>query len=248
MPFPGEAVFAEGQHAVRYVLQRGAAGSRHLCVVFAGMRREPKYTYVRTLAPVRAHRLFVLDDYGPHLPEFGYPGCYYLGRDREFSFEASVSALLNKVGSDLGVAGVDRIACGSSKGGWAALYYGFKYGFGHVVVGAPQTRLGHYLFRGKFKGLGAFIAGGSGEEDRRYLDSILFDMLSSTHARPRVHLHVGERERHREQHVEPLLAVLETMGVCYSVDLGDYDTHQQLRDYFPPYLLRTVGEIVGQPV
>jgi hypothetical protein len=213
MPFPGEAVFAEGQHAVRYVLQRGAAGSRHLCVVFAGMRREPKYTYVRTLAPVRAHRLFVLDDYGPHLPEFGYPGCYYLGRDREFSFEASVSALLNKVGSDLGVAGVDRIACGSSKGGWAALYYGFKYGFGHVVVGAPQTRL-----------------------------------LSSTHARPRVHLHVGERERHREQHVEPLLAVLETMGVCYSVDLGDYDTHQQLRDYFPPYLLRTVGEIVGQPV
>lgn len=36
------------------------------------------------------------------------------------------------------------ITVGSSKGGYAALYYALKYGFGHAIAGGPQVKLGDF--------------------------------------------------------------------------------------------------------
>lgn len=247
MALPGDKTF-RGEREVTYNLRTPASGpvAPYLAVVFSGMKQVPNYTYVKTLEDQRCHRLFLMDDYCPPLEGFepNAPGCYYLGRNRDFDFERSVIATIDHVAGELGIARQNIISCGSSKGGWAALYYAFKYGFGHIVVGGPQTQLAVYLVGGKFTELARFIAGGVEAEDREYLDRLLFDVIAASPYRPDIHIHCGVGEPHFKKHVLPLVGLLKEQEIPFRLDRARYDTHAALSRHFPGYLSRTVQEIV----
>ncbi|MDK8210807.1 hypothetical protein QP741_24980, partial [Bacillus subtilis] len=59
---------------------------------------------------------------------------------------------------------------GSSKGGYAALYYGIKYHFGQVIAGAPQSKLGDFLIdQAEHVNIAEYISG-SDNVNKEYLN------------------------------------------------------------------------------
>ena len=226
-------------------------GSEKLIVTFPGFTNSGtfKYRYVRTLKDVKAHRLFLLD-------EFGRRGCYLLGQNRDFSVETAVMSLIITIVKKYNIKIEDVILQGSSKGGWMALYYAIKYRFGHVIAGGPQTKIGDFLmheveiipdeelhFFSKVR-VADYIAGGHEEEDIDYLDNLLFDLLyDSPENFPDIHIHVGKGDFHYDKHITPFLNELDKNNINYQLDVEEYDDHNDLAIYYPKYLLKTLKSI-----
>jgi hypothetical protein len=200
-----------GRLPVRYLLQRPPGAGADLVVVFAGMNPPPpepaKYSYVRTLKDLRRNKLFILDDYGPR-------GCYYLGKNRILDFEDEVIDLIDLIAVEVGVTLAVVTACGSSKGGFASLYYAIKYGFGRAVVGGPQTRVGDYLTspRGTFDKILEWVAGERSESSREWLNALLPEAIAASPHRPHIDVHVGRGDHHLDHHVKPFLRMLDEQG------------------------------------
>jgi len=151
--------------------------------------RKIRISVRKNIKDVNAHRIFVLDN-------FGFRGCYLIGQNRDFSVQKAVMSLINTYLEKYDLKMENVILHGSSKGGWMALYYGIKYGFGHVITGGPQIRLGDFLVHNEFDTsllkVADFISGGHEEDDVEYLNSLLYDLLSSSEKFPHIYIHVGE--------------------------------------------------------
>jgi hypothetical protein len=93
---------------------------------------------------------------------------------------------------------------GSSKGATAALLHGVSLGVGKVVLGAPQYRVGDYLFHAAPQILD-FMTGGATEAHRDYLNGKAREILSNGHRHTAIRVAVGSADHHLASHVEPLL-------------------------------------------
>lgn len=216
-----------------------------LLVVFSAVNPPNKFTYnyVSTLNHLKCNKLFILDKYGEQ-------GAYYLGENRSFIIETSVVSLLNYITRKYNIQTKDIITAGSSKGGYSALYYGIKYQFGYIVAGGPQTKLGEFLFdQGKNYSIAEYIAGDLSLESKEYLNSLLYTVLSMpSDSMPDIYIHVGNEDHHYQNHVIPFTKELSKLGVLYHLDVKNYDSHDGLRQYFPPYLTETLCNIMDQNI
>ena len=190
---------------------------------------------------VNAHRLFILDD-------FGFRGCYLLGENRHFSVEKAVISLINTILKEYNIKKEDVILHGSSKGGWIALYYGIKYGFGYVIAGGPQTKIGNFLIEHEFDTsivkVADHIAGGHEEEDKEYLNNLLYNLVNPTIKNyPKIYMHIGRGDFHYPKHIKPFLKELDSYNVKYELDVEEYDAHSALEWYYPEFLLETLNSI-----
>ncbi len=237
MPFFGDDVF-DTTPPIRHLF-RECAESPYLLVVFSAypkQGRPPRYNYLNVLENVAVNQLFILDDCGSE-------GCYYLGENRDFFVESNVIRLIRSVADQNGIQPYDMIAAGTSKGGYAALYYGFRYGFGMVISGGFQSLLGDYLME-YHPDTARFIAGGSSQQDRTYLNHLLFDAARSVRIAPKLYLHMGTGDYHYAQHMIPLLKFLDEQGIPYQLDLADYTEHDEVGMYFPHYLESCLKRII----
>lgn len=247
---PGERVFTSRQ-PIRFVLEEATEVPDLLVVVFSADHladQPPPYHYRGALRQLGCHKLFVLDDRGPD-----GRACWYLGQTRHFDVAASVLDLLRAVTSELGIEGERTVAVGSSKGGWAALYFGITARFGHVIAGEPQTRLGSFLLGGEQAELGRYIAGGDTDTDRRFLDNLLFDAIEESLHLPEVLLLCGRHSNYYQDHVQPLVTELARRGARWELELAPWRDHvPDLGRHFPDYLLARLDSIAlstaSQPV
>ncbi|MGE6629943.1 YqiA/YcfP family alpha/beta fold hydrolase [Bacillus sp. NPDC077027] len=238
--YKNEKVF-ESEKSIRYLFQKSYQKTKGLVIVFSAFHpigKEPRYNYVRTLAEFDCNKLFILDD-------FGCRASYYLCENRDFSIERSVIQLINKIIEENGVELV--ITCGSSKGGYAALYYGIKYGFDHVIAASPQYLLGDYLTRTRTEEVISFMAGANTEEDYQFLNKIMKKMIHNTERNPHIFIHLGEGEYHYTDHVIPLIKDLEEKGITCELDLGDYDKHSDVIKFYPNILKNKIRTILDYP-
>lgn len=233
----GERVFSSGVE-VPYLLEEASERPDYLIVALLAAAPDgeaPRYYTLRALRSAPCHRLFVLDDQGPPGPP-ARP-CWYVGRNRKTEVADSVCHLVDEIAAELGVPRERIVTCGTSKGGWAALYLAARLGAGHAIAGEPQVLLGQYLLRDGTYDIGAHIAGGRSAADREYLDGLLFDAFRVSQQRPRVHLLCGRGSPYREWHVLPLVRFLERLGVPVELELGDYSEHvPDLGRHFPSFL------------
>lgn len=237
MSFPGDLSY-HSDPPVRYIFRENAQ-SRLLLIIFSAFAEKgsaPRYNYLNTLENVAVNQLFILDDCGSE-------GCYYLGENRDFFVESNVIRLIHSVADQNGIQPCDMIAAGTSKGGYAALYYGFRYGFGTVISGGFQSLLGDYLME-YHPDTARFIAGGSSQQDRTYLNHLLFDAARSVCIAPKLYLHMGTGDYHYAQHMIPLLRFLDEQGIPYQLDLADYTEHDEVGMYFPHYLESCLKRII----
>lgn len=247
MDFSDEKVYC-GAKKIKYLF-REKEDSSHLIVVFSGFPKQHSpalYNYVRTFEGnvVNAHRLFILDEYGAPPP--APAGCYYLGENGDLSVECSVISLILYISGRYNIDIKNIIVCGSSKGGFASLYLGIKYGFGHVVAGGAQVMLGNYLIReiSVTRPVGEYISGGAESQHVTYLNNIIPNAISEVNSFPKINVHIGKGEPHYERHYLPLLNMLKIRNVEISSDIENYESHNDLTKFFPPYLLAKVKTIL----
>ncbi|WP_426298228.1 hypothetical protein [Arthrobacter sp. R-11] len=189
-----------------YLLDRAEGANRSdgssagkLLVVFSAIGAEHDFTfnYRASLEQSRLSKAFIMDD-------FGRQGSYYWMDHGDDSIFHETQGLLAKLVEDLGVALEDVIFAGSSKGATAALLHGVTLGVGKVVLGAPQYRVGDYLFHAAPQILD-FMTGGATEEHRRFLNDRAREILANGHRSTAIRVAVGSADHHLASHVEPLL-------------------------------------------
>jgi hypothetical protein len=209
MTHAGEQLFPGSSHQVRFLFQPSTGAAETLCVVFADASQEPVLQFVRELAPLDLPKLFVLDDFGPYAGEAGYPGCWYLGEGRRLTMAEDVGSLIDHARSVLGLAPRAIVATGYGAGGFAALHLGARQGWGRVIAGSPQTRLGAHLVADLAE-VATFVAGGTAPVDYRWLDGVLYESIATADALPEIEV-VAEPRNHG-RHVLPLIDAVKARG------------------------------------
>ncbi|UBR28744.1 Two component regulator three Y domain-containing protein [Bacillus sp. SD-4] len=236
-----ESIF-HGELDVKYLLQKSYKKTDNLIIIFSGMPSDgktPSYNYVGTLNYFDCNKLFILDD-------FGCRGSYYLSKNRDHRIERSVISLINHIIKENDIKTV--LSCGSSKGGYAALYYGIKYGFDYIISASPQFYLGDYLMKqSNSKDVATFISGDAKQNDCEYLNYLLHNVIYRTNNKPNIFIHLGAGEPHYENHVKPLLNTLAQNNLDYVLDLGNYSEHNDVGVHFKPLIRKQITEILGYP-
>ncbi len=223
---------------VRYYLEKNP--SKELIVVFSAFPEHGKrasYNYVNTLAKTRANKLFLLDEYGTD-----GMGCYYLGERRRFLVQENVKAIISSVRERCGAQRVFYV--GTSKGGWAAMYFGMHDPDGVVVCGGLQYLLGTYL-SSCMPWLYEYIAGEPvTEEGIAFLNDLLRDTVARAAPR-KVYLHYSDQEHTYRDSVLPCLADLKKYGHTVQEDVAHYQDHAQVGIYFAEYLPPLLQSLIG---
>ena len=232
----------EGEINVKYVFNKSYKPTNGLIIVFSAFQplgNPPGYNYGRVIEEFDCNKLFILDD-------FGARASYYLCANKDYSIERSVIQLINEIIKENNISTV--ISAGSSKGGYAALYYGIKYGFDYIISASPQYLLGDYLIdqvkRGT-KEVVDFMVGSSNRDEHDYLNNIMRNMIKETNHSPNIFIHLGKGEMHYKKHVTPLLKDLDASNLKYTLDLGDYNKHSDVAKAFPPILKSKIRECLG---
>lgn len=251
LPFQFEKVF-ESTRSLRYYFEEAKEEQYKdkLFVVFSAM--SPKYNfvfnYMKSLQEAPVNKLFILDD-------FGDQGSYYIGNQRDHSIETAVTSLIQYTMAKHKVSHENVTTIGSSKGGYAALYFGLKYYFGNIISGAPQSKIGSYLIKQTpGQNIAGYIAGSAEEGDCYYLDQLLFQLLNQPNeVSPNIHIMIGTRDHHYANHVMPLHNMLLHQGYNVSLDVENGLTHEDLKMHFPIYLQKKVenilnGKIFSSPI
>ncbi|WP_285769501.1 accessory Sec system protein Asp2 [Peribacillus sp. SI8-4] len=238
-----EKVFQTAKCNLRYLLIKKKK-SKKLLVIFSGYPGEgqqARYNYILKFSKLRCHRLYILDNFGPDKK-----GAWYLGENMDFYIEDAVVQLIDKTLKELGLTRQDVITCGSSKGGYAALYFENKHHYYASISGAPQPLLGDYLDRDAFRNIFEFIAGKEGETRHEVLNNLIYQAIKQKRGPNRIFVHVSKNEHTYENYIVPLLNFLEQNKIEVRMDYGEYMKHDQVGFYFPPFALRIMEEILNE--
>lgn len=228
----------ESPEGVSHVLLPEPGSHRLVAVFQASGHKERRFNYVRPLAGVAAHRLYIRHDYGARDIDLGplelEPARLLQGID-------AVQSLLRRTCKSLGLQPADCIFAGSSKGGAAALYHGLVFGAGHILPGGPPVMFGDSV-RPRMRGmpneeLDALVD---------WLNGLLFEQIRARrNAMPRILLHVGRGDPHHAEHAVPLKKFVDDHGLGgVELDVGDYATHGELPAHYRSFLRREVHRIL----
>jgi hypothetical protein len=179
----------------------------------------------------------LVDDFGPQ-------GSYLISSKGNLGLAEAVCSLIETFRARLGINEDSVVFLGSSKGGASALYFAHRLGYGHAVVGAPQTKIGHFLHRqDALNGprLSAYMFPAADAEDR--LDRLIYDLPVGN--RVRRHIHVGRGDHHYKSHVLPYVQHVAAHGGEIALDVGDYATHKEVGIHFPAFIEKTFLGIFG---
>lgn len=230
-------------HDIKYVLEKNK-NSDDLIVVFSGIPRpgiKARYNYMRTLEKVNVNKLYILDDLG-----FDQRGGYYLGKNKEFYMERAVLKLINEVKKKNVIN--RTIYCGSSKGGWAAIYFGIRDYGSTIIAGSLQYVLGDYVTSNERikENLMKFIMGENyTNKDIDFLNSPLSKTIQNhNNNKNDIWLHYSDSEYTYDDHMVYLLEDLKKLNMEYSEDVAHYEKHGDLSLHFPPFLINTLKKIV----
>lgn len=226
--------------------------STYLIIVFQALNKIPSYNYVGTLKNIKLSKLYIKDDYGYEPTK----ATYYLGKNKDFSISRNVVKLIEKVRNYNNLDKRKVILTGSSKGGFAAIYHSFLGEYGYAIAGGPQLYLGKYLGE-NLKSTNSikppifkYITGDLNESDIKWADSILANLVEKKVSKnprksPKMYIHVGAEEPHYREHVQPFISLLKSFNLSHKIDLdlGNYNSHEDLARYFPAFLAERIKTI-----
>ncbi len=231
-----EAVYEKDGRRVKYLYLAGKRSDRLLVVfsAFPGRHGAAGYNMVATFADADVCRLYILDDFGDERR-----GAYYLSENGDFYVSALVDDLLDKFMP----LGGRTFFVGSSKGGYAALYFGIRHGADFVISGAPQYYIGSYLLAsGHAAALAAMAGDVSAASIARY-DALLPDLIAvPREKKPTVVLHYSEKEPTYGAHIRYLLRDLCGNGYTVRTDMEEYTAHSDVAKFFPQLCRKILTE------
>lgn len=235
-----EEEFKMNRETLKYVFQE-QKGSDKLVVVFSGFSpqgKPPVYNYIWSLKDVDANKLYILDDAG-----YNSRGTYYLGKNRDFSIANAVTELIGEIQKRNSISNQKVITMGSSKGGFASLYFAFKNRYGMAITGGPQILLGDFFSRGNREPFMEYVSGGTSKEDVEYLDNLLLNVVDSTKTSPVLNIQIGKGVEKDVEHINALVEKLEEKDYAYILEFADYDSHGAIGNYFPEFAIDKINAV-----
>lgn len=233
--------YRNGDVTVKYILKQ-SKDSNDLVVVLSSCTRKgirARYNYMRTLADIKANKLFILDDYAAD-----HRGSYYLGPDFTFAEEKAVLSLIESVTARLNC---DRVIfCGSSKGGYSALNFGLQREGSYVVAGAPQYFLKTYLeTTGNIDCLNHITGERTPQKDET-VEYYMQERIRNNAFKDTQHIYLNfsDQEHTFWEHVEHLVKELNDNNYHVECSIDKYTNHSDISLYFPDYLKKTVQMIL----
>lgn len=226
--YPNEKIHRSLKN-IRYYFERAKIFNKNkLIVIFSAFSQDnPKYNYVKTLKAIDCNKLYILDDYGEK-------GSYYLGLDGNFDIETSVMSLITKIMRDHNILHKDVITMGSSKGGSAAIYYGFKYNFKEVIAGAPQYKIGTYLMDLSIKTYGKDIFGELTEANRLKYDNLIRKVIPNN-SKTKISILTSDGDNQYERVLKDIEFILDKNNVNFIIEKCDINNHNEIAKVFTEY-------------
>lgn len=213
---------------IRYHFKKAVFNNKDkLIIVFSAFSNDkPKYNYINTLSTYDCNKLYILDNYGTK-------GTYYLGLNGGFEVETAVVSLISKIVAENNINFKNIISIGSSKGGTAALYYGMKYNFGNIIVGAPQYKIGTYLSDLSIKTYADEIFG-----DRSIANRIKYDNLIRLicNNKSKIYLLTSDGDNQYDRVLKSFEYVAEELKLDLTIDKCEISHHNDIAKEFPKYL------------
>lgn len=238
-----EKKFKKNGHELKYMLEKHK--SDDLIVILSGIPRpglKARYNYNRTLKNFKVNKLFILDDFG-----YDQRGAFYLGKNKDFKIQKSVKELISKTQKDLNIN--NTIYVGSSKGGFASIYFGLQDKGSTIIAGGPQYILGDHLRSGEryLENTLPYILGKTyTNTDIQGLNNLVRDVIYKTKGNNcEIYLHYSDKEFTYERHIVHLLNDLKENSVNYKEDIEHYKNHPEISYYFPSFLVKTLREILN---
>jgi hypothetical protein len=234
--------YRKDQTRLNFIYKRKWNNNHTLIVVFSAFPRtglQATYNYTKTLKSVPADQLFLLDSFG-----YKKRGSFYLAENGRFTVEKAVDDLIHKI--------LQRgkykkiIFAGSSKGGYAAAYFGIKAKATDLVIGGNMYYLGDYLTDSPVKEpiLQAML-GETTQTDIVTLNNLLKNRILFNEQLPDLYLHYSKNDHMYKEHIQYLLEDYEKAGgAIQSIDIADYEKHQEIKYHFPTFLLNSLTNIL----
>ncbi|WP_164993308.1 accessory Sec system protein Asp2 [Macrococcus sp. DPC7161] len=217
--------------------------SKKLFVIFSSAIEANKYNYLNQFKQKDVHQLYLADD---NIDGQDTSCAYYLGNGN-LQYEQKVYKLIEKVRKENQIDQKDVVLFGSSKGGFASLYYTFKYGYGSAILGSPTVYLGKmHKDNERGKKIIQHIMGDFEASSINQLDKLIINALKDSTHQPHLFYHVGEKEPRYTRHAVHLLKLIdETKKATYELDLGPYSNHNDVVHYFPQYAQKAINCILN---
>ena len=233
-----QKIYSGKKYNIKYLFEE-KKGSKDLLIVFTACTKvgqKARYNYIKTLEEFKCNKLFILDDFG-----FDERGAYYLGKDRDFAIEKDVESLINDICKK--IEPKKEFYIGSSKGGYAALYFGVRRKDTYIVVGAPQYNLGNYLNLPGHTEILKYIMGNCNQESISILNELLKEaLIKNKENKNKIFLHYSDKEETFESDLKPLIDELINLNYESEFDLEHYESHAELTKYYPQYIKKILSK------
>ncbi|CUO59825.1 MULTISPECIES: hypothetical protein [Clostridium] len=233
-----QRIYSGKKYNIKYLFEE-KKGSKDLLIGFTACTKvgqKARYNYIKTLEEFKCNKLFILDDFG-----FDERGAYYLGKDRDFAIEKDVESLINDICKK--IEPKKEFYIGSSKGGYAALYFGVRRKDTYIVVGAPQYNLGNYLNLPGHTEILKYIMGNCNQESISILNELLKEaLIKNKENKNKIFLHYSDKEETFESDLKPLIDELINLNYESEFDLEHYESHAELTKYYPQYIKKILSK------
>lgn len=221
---------------IKYILKK-SKNSDELIISFSGFPGEgnkAKYNYIRTLSKVKKNQIFILDSFG-----FQSAGSYYLGENGDYFLENAIIVLIQNIKKSLEIKKIYTI--GSSKGGWASIYYGILLNAQLIISGASQYYIGDYLNTNEYhkKLLEGIVGENICESKINMLNNKLPDLIKSSNNIQKIKfiIHYSKQEHTYEEHIKYLIKDLKNVNANIEEDTESYLEHKDVGKYFKNLLI-----------
>lgn len=171
---------------ISYMRKPARYDTKHLVIVFSGFsgNGKPTYNYHNSFSECPAEVVWIQDN-------FSGGESYYLCANGKFDIEPAVYEFISKIMRELDLTPSDCTLLGSSKGGSAAMYYGFKYNFANIIASVPQFRIGSYVEEDwpyALKHMTRGLSEASTRDIQAKLDNMIADAINNSNPDKNVYL------------------------------------------------------------
>lgn len=207
--------------------------SDKLFVVFSGMTStEPgvnAMSYYGLRDQLAGNVLHIADSFGNH-------GCYLLSISGDTEIQEAVIALINKVMVEQNISKENLFLVGTSKGATSAIMFGLRLGFGNIICGDPQIKLGDEFFDIQaltWDSVAYVMTGRIDPDDRKQLNDLIEEFFSEYGESFEGNMVVLTCQRYFEMHGKPLIEYIEKYNVK-GIDVKGLEiaTHKEIIEPF----------------
>ncbi|WP_025148785.1 hypothetical protein [Bacillus sp. H1a] len=188
-------------------------GKQKLLVIFQSLgdeksddqRKRYPYTLIDGLRFYNCRKLYIKDDRG-------IAGDYYLGLNGKLDTKDAVSEFLKKKIVEYGISRENITTFGFSKGGYAALMFGFELGAANIITAVPQFNLWSWI--SKYKPfLDYILPENPSQKDKEYYAHYLKNVIECSISKPNVYVVTSHNDNTYNDHIPQLIETLEIKGI-----------------------------------